>query len=37
MLAQFYALHPFVATNETVHYLGVAHPAGSGVTDEVCQ
>ena len=37
MLAPFYALHPFVATNETVPYLGVAHPAGSGVTDEVCQ
>lgn len=37
VLAPFYVLHPFVATNETVHYLGVARPAGSEATDDVCQ
>ena len=36
-LAPFYALQPFVATNETVPYTGAAHAAASGLTDAVCQ
>ena len=37
LLAPFSALKPVVATNETTPYPGVAHAAGTGVTDEVCQ
>lgn len=37
MLAPFYALQPVVATNVTGPYPGVAHAAGAGLTDFVCQ
>ena len=37
MLAPFYALQPVFATNETLPYPGVAHAAGSGLSDPVCQ